>query len=379
MYLNIENSKLVSIVENNDLLGKEPLVSVVITAYNHQHYIVQAIESVLEQNTDFDYEVVIAEDKSTDGTSDIVLDLQRRYPEKIRLRIARENLYSQGMKPWLVTFPACRGEYIALLEGDDYWIDDMKLQKQVNYLEAHSKASGCFTDCRIVNETGAHVDRMKIFPCQYLPSYDQRMCLTMLASAYGTASLMFRKSVVEKGLPDFFLQLGSDYLLDLVITENGNLDYLPELTSVYRLQAGGIWQGESPIQNCLKKILRLNALGQSPHMMNRYARDLEHMWLNEMCIYGERSASEKASISDAIESIENLNNELRDSPFRHLVKKCGVKYLVRNWNNLGASGKTLTQRLAWLLDATVRSPRLAPACCRFLFKLMEVRFKHAKL
>lgn len=357
-----------------------PLVSISCITYNHANYIKQCLDGFLLQETQFPYEVLIHDDASTDGTEEIIREYHAKYPAIIKPLYEKKNQWVEGRRGSVAfNFPRAKGKYIAMCEGDDYWVDPCKLQKQVDYLESNDIAAGCFTDCRILNENGNEIEKAIVFPQKYRESHSQHMCLTELSSGYGTATLVFRSSVIAKGLPRYYLSSVSDYLLDIAITEHGTLDYLPELTSVYRLQAGGIWQGESPIQNCLKKILRLNALGQSPHMMSRYARDLEHMWLNEMCIYGEQSASEKASISDAIESIENLNNELRDSPFRHLVKKCGVKYLVRNWNNLGASGKTLTQRLAWLIDATVRSPRLAPACCRFLFKLMEVRFKHAKL
>jgi len=111
--------------------------------YNHETYIREAIDSVLMQQVNFPYEIVIGEDHSTDATRTIVRDYQRRHPDKIRLRLSRENLYSRKLDPGTATHCACRGKYIALLEGDDYWTDPLKLQKQVDFMEAHTTCTYC--------------------------------------------------------------------------------------------------------------------------------------------------------------------------------------------------------------------------------------------
>lgn len=89
------------------------------------------------QQTSFPYEIVIGDDRSTDRTREIVQDYQKCYPDKIQLRLAREKLYSQGLKQNIGVLNACRGKYIAMCEDDDYWTDPLKLQKQVDFLEAH--------------------------------------------------------------------------------------------------------------------------------------------------------------------------------------------------------------------------------------------------
>ena len=116
-------------------LLKDPLVSVKMITYNHEPYIAQAIEGVLIQDTDFPIELVIGEDCSTDRTREIVLDYQKHYPKIIRLITSEKNVGAKenGYR----TEQACRGKYIAFCEGDDYWHQPLKLQKQVDFLESN--------------------------------------------------------------------------------------------------------------------------------------------------------------------------------------------------------------------------------------------------
>jgi glycosyltransferase involved in cell wall biosynthesis len=122
-------------------MSENPKVSVCMMTYNHERFIAQAIESVLEQKTSFDLELVIGEDCSTDGTRKIVAEYARKYPEKIKAMFRETNL---GMTAnGIQTLRECRGRYIALLEGDDYWTDPLKLQKQVDFLDVHPTCTAC--------------------------------------------------------------------------------------------------------------------------------------------------------------------------------------------------------------------------------------------
>src|SRR4030042_6002267 len=113
----------------------EPLVSVKMITYNHAPYIAQAIEGVLQQKTNFPFELVIGEDCSTDGTRAIVLEYQRKYSDIIRVITSDNNVgaYENIRR----TSKACRGRYVAFCDGDDFWHDPSKLQKQTDYLETH--------------------------------------------------------------------------------------------------------------------------------------------------------------------------------------------------------------------------------------------------
>lgn len=127
------------------------LVSVVLLTYNHSAYIRQAIESVLMQKTDFAWELLIGEDASTDGTAKIVEEMAQQ-DHRICAYLRKENLGATRNLYDLVS--RAKGEYIAYLEGDDYWCDEMKLQRQADFLKSHPEYGGCTHPCRIVNENG---------------------------------------------------------------------------------------------------------------------------------------------------------------------------------------------------------------------------------
>ena len=118
-----------------------PLLSVFMITYNHEKHIAEAIESALMQKTSFKYEIVIGEDCSTDQTREIVLEYATRYADKVKPIYQERNVGAN--KNAASVREACKGKYIALLEGDDYWIDPLKLQKQVDFLEAHPDFSIC--------------------------------------------------------------------------------------------------------------------------------------------------------------------------------------------------------------------------------------------
>src|SRR5690554_4131282 len=131
-----------------------PLVSISCITYNHAPYIRQCLEGFLMQQCDFEYEILIHDDASTDGTSDIIREYQEKYPNIIKPIIQTENQWSQGVRGIMArfNFPRAKGKYIALCEGDDYWTDPLKLQKQVDFLEENENYSFCFHDAIILNQ-----------------------------------------------------------------------------------------------------------------------------------------------------------------------------------------------------------------------------------
>src|SRR5580704_17934239 len=133
-------------------------LSVATITYNHEQFIGQAIESVLAQKVNFDYEVVIGEDCSTDGTRAVILDFQRRYPDRIVASFRERNI--GAMRNAEATFAACRGEYVALLEADDYWTCEVKLQKQVDFMDAHPDCAICCSRAQVANESDANSGTM---------------------------------------------------------------------------------------------------------------------------------------------------------------------------------------------------------------------------
>ena len=219
-------------------------VSVCCITYNHERFLAQAIESVLMQETDFDVELVIGEDCSTDSTRIIAQEYERRYPDRIRVLTPSVNL---GIMPnFLATVAACQGEYLALLEGDDYWTDTTKLQRQVDALRANQDCALCFHDAEIFHDIGS--EPMLIFSQHVAahvlpPPADEGAALkfTQLDLARAgwiipTASLLFRVSSLPQPLPVWFAGVYSgDYTLHLLSTRWGPALYLPRLMSRYRM------------------------------------------------------------------------------------------------------------------------------------------------
>ena len=130
-------------------------VSVWMTAYNHEKYLEKCLDSVLSQKTDFDFEIVLGEDCSGDRTREIALEYQIRYPQIIKLFLPENNIGMMDMD--VATYSLCKGEYLALLNGDDYWTDENKLQTQADFLDANPDTVICFHKAKVENETDGSV------------------------------------------------------------------------------------------------------------------------------------------------------------------------------------------------------------------------------
>lgn len=132
---------------------KEPLVSICCITYNHEKFIGQAVEGFLMQKTSFPIEILIHDDASTDKTADIIRSYELKYPDKIKAIYQTENQFTKGIDIGLTyQFPLAKGKYLAICEGDDYWTDPNKLQKQVDFLESHPDYALCFHRYSILEE-----------------------------------------------------------------------------------------------------------------------------------------------------------------------------------------------------------------------------------
>ncbi|MEX0595585.1 MAG: glycosyltransferase, partial [Candidatus Paceibacterota bacterium] len=137
-----------------------PLVSIACTTYNHQSYIEKCLNSFLDQKTTFPVEIIIHDDASGDDTQKLISNFEPKYPQLFKKILQTDNQYSQGVKPFYkFIFPIVRGEYIAFCEGDDYWTDPLKLQRQVEFLESNHECSMCCTNYTEVNESGKVVNK----------------------------------------------------------------------------------------------------------------------------------------------------------------------------------------------------------------------------
>ena len=136
-----------------------PLVSISCITYNHAPYIRQCLDGFVMQKTNFPFEILIHDDASDDGTSDIIREFEKAYPSVIKPLFEEENQWSKGRRGSVVfNFPRAKGKYIALCEGDDYWTDPLKLQKQVDFLEAHPEYAMCFHNVKVIAEEGCRAE-----------------------------------------------------------------------------------------------------------------------------------------------------------------------------------------------------------------------------
>ena len=139
---------------------ESPLVTVILPTHNHAPFIAEAIESVLMQRTDFPFDILLHDDASSDGTADICRDYAARYPDKITLIAQTENRYQHDRRIQShILIPRVTAKYTAILDGDDYWIDPLRLQKQVSYLEAHPDCTLCIGAADYVDVRGRIVER----------------------------------------------------------------------------------------------------------------------------------------------------------------------------------------------------------------------------
>jgi hypothetical protein len=258
-------------------------LSVAMITYNHERFIGQAIESVLAQQVNFDYEIVIGEDCSTDRTRAIVKDFSRRYPVHIVPLLRERNLGGPGN--FIGTLAACRGQYVALLEGDDYWTCTNKLQKQVDFLDSHPDWNICCCRAQVRNEldisSGAlRVQTGTIFPARpdspAVNRHDLAGLLPVSRRAAGTYTLkdllcenfIPTCTVVYRwfGLPGFPSSLSRSALGDLtrhaIVAGQKNIELLDDCTAVYRIHPGGIWSSRDRASQFQENTAMLAALNR---------------------------------------------------------------------------------------------------------------------
>lgn len=221
----------------------KPKVSILCITYNHAKYIRDALDGFVMQKTTFPFEVLIHDDASTDGTADIIREYEKKYPDIIKPIYQTENKWSKGVKiAQDFLWPNIQGEYVAINEGDDYWTDENKLQKQVDFLESHPDYAVCFHPVQVIWED----NRMPayIFPKLSIRFHKRTLTVQDLLrhNFIQTNSVMYRWHDITKEWPKCSFIPG-DYMMHLFQAQYGKIGFLPHIMSVYRRNAGGVWTG----------------------------------------------------------------------------------------------------------------------------------------
>jgi glycosyltransferase involved in cell wall biosynthesis len=227
-----------SILENKAV----PVVSICCLTYNHESFIEKALDGMLMQKTDFRYEILIHDDASTDSTVEIVNSYITKYPDIIKpifQKINQRSLLGGGMNPRF-NFPRAKGLYIAICEGDDYWTDEHKLQKQVDFLDNNQDYSICFHNVYVDYYENVVLTKRTSF-------HENKKSQTFLlkdivkGNFINTCSVMYRRD--ERPLPDYFkLAPAGDWVLNVHFSHKGKIYFDEDIMSVYRIHDGGMYQ-----------------------------------------------------------------------------------------------------------------------------------------
>lgn len=231
-------------------------LSVLCPTYNHERYIRAALDGFVMQKTDFPFEVIVCDDASTDKTPEIIREYQQKYPDIIKPIYQTENQYSKGKDP-IIDFMAdkIRGEYVAVNEGDDYWTDKHKLQKQVDFLEAHPDFSICFHPVKVHYENACRRD--DFFPKPKNRFHKKILTLSDLLKEnfIQTNSVVYRWRRDAADLwPGKAFRPG-DWFLHLLHAQVGKIAFLPNVMAVYRRHDRGVWDQSDTAAFSLKNDL----------------------------------------------------------------------------------------------------------------------------
>jgi glycosyltransferase involved in cell wall biosynthesis len=303
-------------------------LSVLVTTYNHAPFIAQSLESVVGQVTDFDYEIVIADDCSTDGTRQLVEEFAARHPRQTRLILPEANLGDAGNPIFFLQLAAARGEYSAMLDGDDYWTEPTKLQRQVDLLDARPECSTCFHDVDVVYEDDRPGHRWhQEVPFGQLtakrPEPLTGVADIVRGNFIASCSAVFR---TPAELPDWFYRTpGVDWTLHVLNAERGPMAYIDESMGVYRIHGGGAWSARQSRLGTLEDIERLVSVHEAidRHFHRRFHREISD---DISLLYG----------GAALAFRDQGSRELARICARRSLRSARPKLLARRWRTVPA-------------------------------------------
>jgi glycosyltransferase involved in cell wall biosynthesis len=234
-----------------------PVVSISCIAYNHKNFITEAIESFLMQETTFPVEILIHDDASSDGTAEIIKRYEQRFPLLIKPIYQKKNQYSKGVRiSWVYQWPRVKGEFVALCEGDDYWVSQNKLEKQVKFLRENEDAKFVFHNSFVIYEAenkislfndsarGSWHDFKTLIEGNFIPT----------ASKLTRTENLFSSNDIPQGVP-------GDWIGHFMESVNGKFYYHPDIMSAYRIHPFGVWSRQSKssqMENSIKTLDFLN-------------------------------------------------------------------------------------------------------------------------
>lgn len=229
--------------------GTLPLVNTSTMTYNHENYIKDCIEGILLQKTTFPVRVLIHDDASTDKTSEIVREYELKYPKLIKAFYQKQNTFRHEKKRELRSeYTSWRvGKYQALCEGDDYWTDPLKLQKQVGFMENNAEFSMCCTNYSVVNENGKVIHKLAWGENKRAPVITQEMILRDYKPK--TLTSLIRRSALPDKIPNVLAgSPNGDNVICALVSDYGPAAYLDFNSGCYRVNEQGVWSKKSELE-----------------------------------------------------------------------------------------------------------------------------------
>ncbi|MFV8339783.1 glycosyltransferase [Flavobacterium sp. LB3P21] len=234
---------------------KTPLLSICLITYNHEKFIRQAIEGVLIQKVDFDWELIIADDCSTDRTKEIILEYKEKHPDFIKLILQEKN--GGAAKNWMDLITTPKSKYIAYFEGDDYWSDPLKLQKQIDFLEQNEEYNIVWTKFNKINATGDLLE-------SNMPQFEKKLEDVTIENFFEnyrtwTLTCLFRTKIIKKyDLKS--LKYSKDNSLYFLALKNSMGRVLDFNSACYRIHENGVWSSNSELEKSMSNFFNFDEI-----------------------------------------------------------------------------------------------------------------------
>lgn len=219
---------------------KDIMVSISCITYNHENFIKEALDSILMQETNFNYEILIHDDASTDSTPDIIKEYEEKYPDLIKPIYQKNNQYSKGIKVNAMNVERALGKYIAICEGDDYWTNPHKLQEQFDYMQDHPECSVCVHAGHSVNLDSKVIDK-PLRPNNGNKIYNIGEIISGGGGLFATNSIFYRRELCLERPKFFNTSPVGDYPLIIYLSLKGSVYYVDKFMSTHRINVPGSW------------------------------------------------------------------------------------------------------------------------------------------
>ena len=252
---------------------RDIFVSVIMITYKHEQFIAKAIEGVLMQKCDFEVELIIADDCSPDKTEEKVFQIIKNHPKNSWIKYTKHKTNKGMISNFNWALNQCKGKYIAMCEGADYWTDPLKLQKQVDFLEENSGFSGCFHNAALVDSNNEFLRLMHSKPNEMKSVYE--FTDSIQGWFMPTASILFKNNNEIMNVLKLLCKhniISGDRLLIAAIASVGNIKYMPEVMSAYRKHPGGISSWGNTLKIFKSNIVLFKELKK--HFAPKYKKEL---------------------------------------------------------------------------------------------------------